>query len=559
MSDDIFIKHDKNGGTFQQPFLARVPAAGQQPNIAQRVYQVSTQGTQPFTYDNRISVNVRQPSDAQNPIIAQGVAQTTYQHRSPAIYTSRAPSIYNIQTPSTYQHLSPFTYDHRSPFTYQLNYQHREPSTYNHRSPLIYRTPTQTRTPSIYQARQPISYQHRSPFTYDHRSPLTYDHRSPSRTPSIYQARQPLTYDHRSPYRSPFTYDHRSPLTYDHRSPSTYDNREPSIYQHRSPDSYQHQSPIIYQHRSPSQSPFTYDHRSPFIYQHRSPSQSPFTYDHRSPFTYDHRSPFQSPFTYDHRSPFTYDHRSPSTTPANSSTPVIADGSNQVEIPFSWGNQTIQSSTTGADWTINTYDYENASLQKACVSTEITVNSSAGTGGSISVRLRYGSQSGGYQSNSVTITHFGGLDSLQARFTYTNTSLTDASSDEFAAFLYSQTANIDVGDFDQQGLVTGHPVNTTQEGNSGTGITGTGISTGSSAWVEMGRNGFSNTGICSAAMVAAAHGSDSAVEYAHITATGSTQLMSLQLRANGSNSLIKTVWAQNAQVAALSYEEETTS
>ena len=272
MSDDIFIKHDKNGGTFQQPFLARVPAAGQQPNIAQRVYQVATQGTQPFTYDNRISVNVRQPSDAQNPIIAQGVAQTTYQHRSPAIYTSRAPSIYNIQTPSTYQHRSPLTYDHRSPFTYQLNYQHREPSTYQHRSPLIYRTPTQTRTPSIYTNRQPLTYEHRSPFTYDHRSPLTYDHRSPSQTPSTYQNRQPLIYDHRSPYRSPFTYQHRSPFTYDHRSPSTYDNREPSIYQHRSPDTYQHQSPLTYDHRSPF--------RSPSIYQHQSPS----TYDHRSPF-----------------------------------------------------------------------------------------------------------------------------------------------------------------------------------------------------------------------------------------------------------------------------------
>ena len=295
MSDDIFIKHDKNGGTFQQPFLARVPAAGQQPNIAQRVYQVATQGTQPFTYDNRISVNVRQPSDAQNPIIAQGVAQTTYQHRSPAIYTSRAPSIYNIQTPSTYQHRSPLTYDHRSPFTYQLNYQHREPSTYQHRSPLIYRTPTQTRTPSIYTNRQPLTYEHRSPFTYDHRSPLTYDHRSPSQTPSTYQNRQPLIYDHRSPYRSPFTYQHRSPFTYDHRSPSTYDNREPSIYQHRSPDTYQHQSPLTYDHRSPFRSPSIYQHQSPSTYDHRSPYRSPSIYQHQSPSIYDHRSPFRTP------------------------------------------------------------------------------------------------------------------------------------------------------------------------------------------------------------------------------------------------------------------------
>ena len=341
MSDDIFIKHDKNGGTFQQPFLARVPASGQEPNIAQRVYQVTTQGTQPFTYDNRISVNVRQPSDAQNPIIAQGVAQTTYQHRSPAIYTSRAPSIYNIQTPSTYQHRSPLTYDHRSPFTYQLNYQHREPSTYQHRSPLIYRTPTQTRTPSIYTNRQPLTYEHRSPFTYDHRSPLTYDHRSPSQTPSTYQNRQPLIYDHRSPYRSPFTYQHRSPFTYQHRSPSTYDNREPSIYQHRSPDTYQHQSPLTYDHRSPFRSPSIYQHQSPSIYQHRSPFQSPVIYQHQSPSIYQHRSPFRSPSIYQHQSPSIYNHRSPFRTPII----VNTQNSRNARTPYAY----VAEDTTVAD------------------------------------------------------------------------------------------------------------------------------------------------------------------------------------------------------------------
>ena len=315
MSDDIFIKHDKNGGTFQQPFLARVPAAGQQPNIAQRIYQVTTQGTQPFTYQSRTPTNVQTPSNAQNPIIAQGVAQKTYNHRSPAIYTSRAPSIYNIQTPSTYQHGSPLTYQHRSPFTYQLNYQHREPSTYQHRSPLIYRTPTQTRTPSIYTNRQPLTYEHRSPFTYDHRSPSTYNHQSPSRTPSTYQNREPLIYDHRSPYRSPFTYQHRSPFTYDHRSPSTYDNREPSIYQHRSPDTYDHRSPLIYQHQSPFRSPSIYQHQSPSTYQHQSPFRSPSIYQHQSPSTYQHSSPFRSPSIYQHQSPSIYQHRSPFTTP----------------------------------------------------------------------------------------------------------------------------------------------------------------------------------------------------------------------------------------------------
>ena len=562
MSDDIFIKHDKNGGSFQQPYIARVSVDSQEPVIARRSYQYTNTGTQPFTYQARTPASSRVSTNFQNTITAQRDGQLTYQKQEPSTYAVRSPLIYQHAQPSTYDHRSPSTTPTRTPVIYQVSYQARQPNIYSVRSPFIYQTPTDSREPTIYNHRSPLEYQHPSPLTYDHRSPLTYQHRSPSRTSSTYDNREPGTYQHQSPFQSPFTYQHRSPFTYDHRSPSTYDNREPSIYQHRSPDTYQHQSPLTYDHRSPFRSPSIYQHQSPSIYQHRSPFRSPSIYQHQSPSIYDHRSPYRSPSIYQHQSPSTYQHRSPSTTPANSSTPVIADGSNQVEIPFSWGNQTIQSTTTGADWTISSVDYQNAQLVKACVSTEITVNSSSGTGGSISVRLRYGTETGGFQSNSVTITHFGGLDSLQARFTYTNASCTDNQTNEFAAFLYSQTANIDVGDFNEDGLVTGHPVSTTQEGNSGTGITSTGISTGSSAFVEMGRNGFSNTGICSAAMVAAANGPGSgasAERFAKIFASGSSQLMALELRANGSNSLIKTVWEQPASVQAQSLEEDTTS
>ena len=530
MSDDIFIKHDKNGGNFQQPFLARVPANGQQPNIAQRVYQVSTSGQQPFTYQNRQPTNVQNVSNAQTPVISQGTDQATYQHRSPSTYSTRSPFIYNIQEPNIRSQQEPNIRDKRSPFTYQVTYQHREPSTYQHRSPFIYQTPTQTRTPSSYQARQPISYDHRSPFTYDHRSPFGYQHRSPSQTPSTYQNREPLIYDHRSPFRSPFTYQFRSPFTYDHRSPSTYDHREPNTYNHRSPAIYDHRSPFTYDHRSPFRSPFQYDHRSPF------------TYDHRSPSTYQH----QSPLTYDHRSPFTYSHASP----------YIADRQTTTEQTFSWGSQQITSSTTGADFTISEVDYDSGFRTKACLSTEITVNASSGTGGSLSVRLRYGTSSGCYQSNPVTITHSGGLDSLQARFSYVNAACVDNNTNEFAAFLYSRTANIDVGDFNEDGLITGHPVNTSQISNTGTGISNTGVDTGSSAFVEMGRNGFNNTGICSAAMVAAADGGTNTYRAAKLDADGTNQSFALQLRANGDNNLIKTVWIQPASVIAESERDD---
>ena len=70
---------------------------GQQPNIAQRVYQVSTSGQQPFTYQNRPPTNVQNVSNAQTPVISQGTDQAKYQHSSPSTYYTRSPFIYNIQ------------------------------------------------------------------------------------------------------------------------------------------------------------------------------------------------------------------------------------------------------------------------------------------------------------------------------------------------------------------------------------------------------------------------------------------------------------------------------
>ena len=237
MSDDIFIKQDQVLG--QQPYIARVPANAQEPNIRQQNQPVNRTAQQPSSYQNRTPTTYRHPASAQEPNIREARQPGTYNHRSPFTYDHRSPFTYDHRSPSTYNHRSPSSYQHQSPSTYRDPRTTQEPSTYDHRSPFTYRNPTTKRSPFEYDHRSPLTYSHASPFTYDHRSPSTYDHRSPS----TYDNRQPGTYDH----RSPFTYDHRSPSTYDHRSPSTYDNREPATYDHRSPAIYNIQTPSIYQ------------------------------------------------------------------------------------------------------------------------------------------------------------------------------------------------------------------------------------------------------------------------------------------------------------------------
>ena len=242
MSDDIFIKQDQVLG--QQPYIARVPANAQEPNIRQQNQPVNRTAQQPSNYDNRTPVIYQHTVDAQEPNIKPARQPFTYQHRSPGTYDHRSPSTYDHRSPFEYDHRSPSTYDHRSPSIYRHPIIYQHPTTYNHRSPLIYRHPTTSQTT--------VNYDHRSPFTYDHRSPSSYQHR------------QPNEYDH----RSPFTYNHREPNTYDHRSPSTYQHRQPNTYDHRSPSTYDHRQPLTYDHRSPAsinvQS--TYSFRQPIIY-----------------------------------------------------------------------------------------------------------------------------------------------------------------------------------------------------------------------------------------------------------------------------------------------------
>ena len=99
MSDDIFIKQDQVLG--QQPYIARVPANAQEPNIRQQNQPVNRTAQQPSNYDNRTPVIYQHTVDAQEPNIKPARQPFTYQHRSPGTYDHRSPS-----TSVSYTHLT---------------------------------------------------------------------------------------------------------------------------------------------------------------------------------------------------------------------------------------------------------------------------------------------------------------------------------------------------------------------------------------------------------------------------------------------------------------------
>ena len=155
MSDEIYIKH--NLGTFQQPYIARVPQEGRNPIIYQRVDRVPADGQQPSTYTHRSPLIYRDPRNAQTPL--------TYQHRSPSIYQHRSPS--------EYQHRSPSEYQHRSPsFASQ-----QEPNIVTYQNPVIYRKPAE--------GRYPASANQQEPSIVRQPTQVAYRNSVPSRTPII--------------------------------------------------------------------------------------------------------------------------------------------------------------------------------------------------------------------------------------------------------------------------------------------------------------------------------------------------------------------------------------
>jgi len=277
MADKIYIKHNLNGGSFQQPYIARQPANIQAPNIRQQPSIVPYTFQSPSTYQNQQPIIYRNPVNRQNPFIRNAQqpnirsrqnpfirnAQQTYTYQadaqSPYIANRQNPYPYpaNAQTPFTYQHQSPSTYrdprnaqvivayQHQSPSTYRDPRSYRNPVSYAYRSPSTYRDPRSYRNPVTYQAQQPTTYQHQSPANINaqesNQQPVPY------RVPSTYQAQQrsPQTYRVPSIYQNPFTYQAQRPSPYIYQSPSTY--------------SAQGQTPYIYQSPSTAQVPTSYE------------------------------------------------------------------------------------------------------------------------------------------------------------------------------------------------------------------------------------------------------------------------------------------------------------
>jgi hypothetical protein len=236
----------------------------------------------------------------------------------------------------------------------------------------------------------------------------------------------------------------------------------------------------------------------------------------------------------------------------------------QVQIPFVWGSM---GTFSNLDTTI-TGTRLNGTTAKAYVSTRFNVGASSGTGGSIAVQVYYGTQSGGQNSSTVTLTYTGGLDSLDARVIYTNAAANGFTQSNGGSgifgFAFSQTDLLTASDFtfstsspsgDIDTLLLGNG----SQGTSTTGITNTGVTTGASNYVTMSRNGFSNQGVCSVALIAASNAnSGQAICDAKLDADNS-QSMGVQLRANGDNSKVVTIWSQETLVKAESEDSASDS
>ena len=357
MSEEIFVNIETE---IQQPYNARVPVNGQEPNIRQTQSIYTAESRQPSTYQYRSPFIYTTPVAAQEPNIRNARQPFTYARQG------QTPTIYQHQSPFTYarQALQPATYDFQNPYPYiataqepngralQTPYPYianaRQPGFYQHPSPFVYRNPVNGQEPNIRDQQQPYPYianaqeanqvaaqepnirSSQTPFTYNHRSPTTYRNPVSAQEPNIRSARQPSTYRNPVNAQQPNIRDARQPSTYTHRSPISYqDTRNaqqpyPYIANDRQPAIYQHQSPFTYQNPVNKQNPY------PYI----ANSQTAFTYQHRSPFTYARQG--QTPTTYNVQTPAT----TSSSTPIIGRTPSIYDGVDGEDSPNNAGNTT---------------------------------------------------------------------------------------------------------------------------------------------------------------------------------------------------------------------------
>ena len=374
--------------------------------------------------------------------------------------------------------------------------------------PYIARQPAIGTTPAIgtVTARTPTNVQ--TPFTYSNRSPFTYQANRNAQSPYIANAQQPYPY--------------------------IASNQTPYIANAQQP------YPYIANARQPY--PYIANARQPNIYQHVTNQQTPYIANAQQPYPYIANS--QTPYIASSQTPFTF----------NVQTTTNNTGRQPATMPFTWGSL---SGAVSVDTSISV-DSLQAGDGWAFAATNFNVLSSGASGGTINISGLSNDDDADSSGTATTVrnlTYTGGLDSLEGRFVYTSgrffssSDYTSGSHTEQSsvAMIWHKTQNmlaLASVPHDETGMTssTNNSSNTTEFST---------ITSGNSGWVALGRNAFTNTGLCSMTLSAAVYASGTnSLSNARITGT-----WKLELRANG-NSAAFTVWNQSVSIFVVRAEED---
>jgi hypothetical protein len=426
--------------------------------------------------------------------------QQPYIARQPAIGTAPAIGTVPARTPTNVQ--TPFTYSNRSPFTYQASRNTQSPYIANAQQPYPYIASNQT--PYIANARQPY------PYIANAQQPYPYIANTQQPYPYIANARQPNIYQHVTNQQTPYIANARQPNTY--------------------------------QHVTNQQTPYIANARQPNIYQHVTNQQTPYIANAQQPYPYIASN--QTPYIANSQTPFTF----------NVQTTTNNTGRQPATMPFAWGSL---SGAVSIDTDISVDDLK-AGDGWAFAATNFNVLSTGTSGGTIQISGLSDDEEGDSAGTATTVrnlTYTGGLDSLEGRFVYTSGRFYSSGDytgngqyeESSVAMIWHKTQNMLSSanvPHDEGGM-------TSSTNNSSITTEFNTITSGNSGWVALGRNAFTNTGLCSMTLSAAvyASGSDS-IASARITGT-----WKLELRANG-NSAAFTVWNQSVSMVVIRAEED---
>ena len=368
-------------------------------------------------------------------------------------------------------------------------------------------------TPAI--ARQPSTYQKQSPYSF--RSPVNYQQ------PNIRNAQNPVIRSKQSPYiadaQNPFIRNAQTAFTYNHRSPGTY------------------RVPVDYQ------TPFTYNYRSPGTYRSPVNYRLPFTYQYQSPGHYRSSVSKQSPYTVNAGQPVIYSHRSP-------------------YIFNMWG--TPGGISTNANRIFNGPTVVNDRARDVVAATTLRIQHFAATN---TVSFAFIITSDGddtsdytYTTNAASVTYSGTLNSLEARFSMTNIDVELYTSNAIYSRVYQAHDTggvIDAGDVSgtSSQSVSGAETVTNLSSNAGQN------QTFNTAWANLGTSG---TGYRSLMLYIATEGATnnyygSSAEIGSDSSSGAN--IKVQLRANGDNNDIVTLYTKTGifSMLAYSYYDDDTS